>query len=107
MDVTAVNRATGAPVVAAPEIPPEKAAENRAVVQAVKAMNGTEMFGQDNRLTYQRDPDSQRIVIQVINQTTHEVVSQIPPEYVLRMAEDLKRQQAVAQLAAAQTASRA
>lgn len=93
MDITIVNRTMNAPVAGAPEIPPEKAAENRSIVQAVKALNGTEMFGQDNRLTFQRDPYTQRMVIQVVNRKTHEVVSQIPQEYVLRLAEDLKQQQ--------------
>ena len=94
MDITAVKGTTNVPVAGAPEIPPDKAAENRSIVQAVKALNGTEMFGQDNQLTFQRDPYSQHIVIQVINRKTHEVVSQIPQEYLLRLAKDLKPQQA-------------
>ena len=93
MDITAVNRNLNVPVAAAPEIPPEKAAEQRSIVQAVKALNATEMFGQDNQLTFQRDPYSQRMVIKVINKKTHEVVDQIPQEYLLRLAEDLKTQQ--------------
>ncbi len=93
MDITAVNRPTNVPVAAPSGLPPEKAAENRAIVQAVKAMNGTEMFGKDNQLTFSRDPNSQRMVVQVINRNTNEVVSQIPPEYLLQMADDLKKQQ--------------
>ncbi|MBZ5623084.1 MAG: flagellar protein FlaG [Acidobacteriia bacterium] len=88
-----MNRNLTAPVTGASEIPTEKAAENRPIIQAVKALNGTEMFGHDNQLTFQRDPESKRMVLQVINRNTHEVVSQIPPEYVLRLAEDLKPQQ--------------
>jgi uncharacterized FlaG/YvyC family protein len=93
MDITGVNRNLNAPVTGASEIPTEKAAENRPIIQAVKALNATEMFGHDNQLTFQRDPESKRMVVQVINRNTHEVVSQIPPEYVLRLAEDLKPQQ--------------
>jgi uncharacterized FlaG/YvyC family protein len=94
MDITPVNGATSVLVAGAPAIPPEKAAENRSIVQAVKALNGTEMFGHDNQLTFERDPESQRMVIQVIDRQTHEVVSQIPQEYLLRLAEDLKPQPA-------------
>ena len=90
MDISSVNGSMSAPVAAAPELPPEQAAQNRNIVQAVKALNGTEMFGRDNLLMFQRDPESKRMVIQVINQKTHEVVSQIPPEYLLRLAEDVK-----------------
>jgi uncharacterized FlaG/YvyC family protein len=60
------------------------------VVQAVKALNNTEMFGQENDLVFQKDLQTQRMVIKVINRKTKDVVSQIPPDYVLRLAEDLK-----------------
>jgi uncharacterized FlaG/YvyC family protein len=93
MDINSVNRSVHTSVAAAAAIPVEKAAENREVVQAVKALNGTEMFGQDNQLLFQRDPQSQRMVVRVVNRKTNEVVSQIPSEYVLRLAEDLKRNQ--------------
>ena len=68
----------------------DQAAENREIVRAVKALNGTEMFGQENQLTFRRDPETQRMVIRVVNRQTEEVVTQIPAEYVLRLAADLK-----------------
>jgi uncharacterized FlaG/YvyC family protein len=92
MEISPVNR-TAVPVAAVTDIPPEQAAENRTIVQAVKAVNASEMFGQDNQLVFQRDLSTQRMVVQVINPKTHEVVSQIPPEYVVRLAEDLKKQE--------------
>jgi len=61
------------------------------VVQAVKALNKTEMFGEDNSLEFAKDPQTQRMVIKVVNTKTNDVISQIPPEYVLRLAEDLKQ----------------
>lgn len=93
MDITGMNGNLNAPVTSAFEVPPEKAAENRPIIQAVKALNGTEIFGHDNQLTFQRDQESKRMVVQVINRKTHEVVLQIPAEYVLRLADDLKRQE--------------
>ena len=64
---------------------------NRAGYQgAVKALNGAEMFGPDSELMFQRDPLTQRMVLQTINRKTKEVLSQIPQEYILRLAEDLK-----------------
>lgn len=90
MEISPVNR--NVPAVAAPAeaIPVDQAAENREVVRAVKALNGTEMFGEENQLMFQRDPETQRMVIRVVNRKTDEVISQIPPEYVLRLARDLK-----------------
>jgi flagellar protein FlaG len=90
MEISSVSR--NVPAVAAPAsaVPVDRAAENREVVRAVKALNGTEMFGEDNQLRFQRDAETQRMVIRVVNAKTGDVISQIPAEYVLRLAEDLK-----------------
>ncbi len=88
MDVISNNLGVNAPSAAAPApvTPVDKAAENREVIQAVKALNGSQMFGQDNELLFQRDRQTQRMVVRVVNRKTQEVISQIPPEYVLRLA---------------------
>ena len=91
MEISAIDRSAQPSNVPAASIPVDQAAENREVVRAVKALNGTEMFGEENQLTFRRDPETQRMVVRVINRKTDEVVSQIPAEYVLRLAEDLKR----------------
>jgi flagellar protein FlaG len=91
MDVAALNRVAQAPQAAVPAIPADQAAQNRQVVQAVKALNGTEMFGRDNELMFAPDRQTQRMVVRVVNRKTGEVVSQIPPEYVLRLAEDARQ----------------
>jgi uncharacterized FlaG/YvyC family protein len=89
MEITAIDRSAQASTVPAAAAPADRAAENREVVRAVKALNGAEMFGEDNQLTFRRDPDTQRMVIRVVNKKTDELVSQIPAEYVLRLAKDL------------------
>jgi len=91
MDISAINR--GATGVHAPHplVPADKVAEKREVVRAIKAVNGTEMFGPENELRFQKDPETKRFVIRVVNRKTREVVSQIPEEYVLRLAEDMKK----------------
>ncbi len=93
MDISAVSRTPGAGSpqgAAAPVASVEMPAENREVVKAVKAINASEMLGQDE-LVFQRDQRSQRMLIQVVDRKTREVVSQVPAEYVLRLAEDLKK----------------
>jgi flagellar protein FlaG len=92
MDVNAVNPSAHAVPTPVQPIPADRAAENRDMVQAVKALNATEMFGQGNELTFQMDAQTKRMVIRVVDRQTKEVVSQVPPEYVLRLAEDLKIQ---------------
>jgi uncharacterized FlaG/YvyC family protein len=94
MDVTSLNRITQAPPATVPAIPAEKVAENREIIQAVKALNSTEMFGQENQLMFHKDRDSQRMVVRVVNRKTNEVVSQIPPEYVLRLADGSRQNHA-------------
>jgi len=93
MDVTALNRIVQAQPSTAAAVPVDTAAENRAVVQAVKALNNTQMFGDENDLVFQKDPQTQRMVVKIVNRKTKDVISQVPPEYVLRLAEDLKSAQ--------------
>jgi uncharacterized FlaG/YvyC family protein len=94
MEISAIDRSALPSSVPAAPAPVDHAAENREVVRAVKALNGTEMFGQDNQLTFRRDPETQRMVIRVVNRKTEELVTQIPAEYVLRLAADLKQKAA-------------
>jgi len=89
MDISSINRSVPAPAQTIPEDQGDKGSQNRDVVQAVKALNAAEMFG-DNELEFQRDPQSHRMLIRVVNRKTKELVSQIPPDYVLRLAENLK-----------------
>ena len=91
MDITAINRSATSMHAPEPAVATDKVAEKREVVQAVKAVNGTEMFGPENELRFQRDPETNRFVVRVVNRKTREVISQVPEEYVLRLAEDMKR----------------
>ena len=89
MEITGSSNAMQAVPVSAPTIPAEQAAQNRDVVQAVKAVNNAEMFGGDRELTFQRDNITNRMVVRVVDRKTKEVLTQVPPEYVLRLAQDL------------------
>jgi uncharacterized FlaG/YvyC family protein len=42
------------------------------------------LFGHDNELTFVLDRASRRAVVRIVNRDTHEVIQQIPAEYVLR-----------------------
>jgi uncharacterized FlaG/YvyC family protein len=90
VEITGIDRSAQPNAAPVTVIPSDQAAENREVVRAVKAVNATEMFGQENQLMFRRDPESQRMVVRVVNRKTEEVISQIPAEYLLRLAEDLK-----------------
>ena len=66
----------------------EQAAERRQVIQAVKTVNQSGQLGR-NQLVFLVDSQTHRPIIRVEDRETHELVLQIPPEYVLRLAEDL------------------
>lgn len=70
---------------------PEEAAERTRIVQAVKAINESNVLGENNELTFVLDRRTHRALMRVVDRKTHEVVMQVPPEYVLRVAEELQR----------------
>ena len=72
-------------------VPREAAQEQRTLIHAAKAVNAANLLGEDNELTFFLDRNTRRAVVRIVNKETREVVDQIPNEYVLRMAEELKR----------------
>ena len=91
MDISSVDQQK--PVIAsAPQpVPHEQAVERQQLIQAVKEVNKSEMLGENNELTFMVDRQTRNAVVRVVNRKTGEVVFQIPPDYILRMAEELKR----------------
>ena len=69
---------------------PEKLSDHKELIQAVKALNATELFGQNNELTFVINRDTHRPVMRIINRKTKEVIQQVPPEYIIRLAEDVR-----------------
>jgi len=73
-----------------PVTPLQMRPERRELIQAVRALNKAESFGNDNEVTFTADTETRKPVTKIVNKTTREVVRQIPPEYVLHLAKDLK-----------------
>jgi uncharacterized FlaG/YvyC family protein len=91
MDISSVDQQKPLPAIAPQPVPQEQVAERKQLIQAVRAVNKSEMLGEDNELTFVMDRNTRKTVVRVVNKLTNEVVFQIPPDYVLRMAEELKR----------------
>ena len=68
----------------------EKDVPVREVVTAVHEVNKSEIMGEGRQLTFTRDPQTRRPVIQIIDQNTGEVLDQIPSQTVLDLAGQLK-----------------
>jgi hypothetical protein len=63
---------------------------DRQSIAAVQWLNHTEWLGQDRELTYKRDPKTGKLVIQILERQTGDVVDQIPPESVLTLVTELQ-----------------
>ena len=73
----------------APPVAAEEAGQRRDLIQAAKSVNESGLLGH-NQLVFLVDRATHRPIIRVEDRETHEVVLQLPPEYVLRLAEDVK-----------------
>ncbi|MFN7924311.1 MAG: flagellar protein FlaG [Bryobacteraceae bacterium] len=69
----------------------EARAENRQVTTAVRQLNEANAFGDDNELTFALDRQTGRALVRIVDKKTNELIRQIPPEYVVRMAEEMRR----------------
>ena len=94
MDIGPIQPSTGAgsgtqsasAAVSPVSLPPEIAAEQRDLIKAVKAVNAADLFGTNSELTFVFDRESRKTLVRVIDRNTKEVLLQVPPERVLRMA---------------------
>ena len=70
---------------------PQERAEQSRLIQAVKTVNQSGIFGNSEELVFTTDQSTGRPVVRLVNKDTREVVRQIPPEYLLRLSEDPQR----------------
>ena len=87
MNVTLATPATAYAPTSAP-VAPERLGEQRELIQEIKAINASGMLGDQNMLTFVLDSATRRTVVRIVDRETNEVVSQLPPEEVLRVARE-------------------
>ena len=90
MEITSI-KPNSVPVPEVPNVSPQESAQRQQVIHAIKAINSSEMLGQDDELVFVFDRANHRAIVRLVNRGTREVVMQVPAEYVLRLAEDLKQ----------------
>jgi uncharacterized FlaG/YvyC family protein len=90
MAISSLQPAASAPAASsqASQVSVQEAAQRRQLLQAARSVNESGVLGQ-NQLVFLLDPQTHRAVIRVVDRTTQQVISQIPPEYVLRLAQEL------------------
>ena len=64
--------------------------QNSELVQAVRAVNASELFGDRSELTFVIDQRTKTALVRIVDKESGEVVRQFPPEYVLALSEELK-----------------
>ena len=89
METKSIEQVSPIPTSAAVELEKQQIAERRDLVRAVKAINATELFGENYELTFVFDRNSKRTLIRIIDRETKEVIRQLPTEYALRIASQL------------------
>jgi flagellar protein FlaG len=58
--------------------------------QAVATVNNSSVLGAGTEITFSVDPDTNRLLVRLVDSNTHEVLRQVPTEYVLRLARQLR-----------------
>ena len=91
MDITGITGLGLNPVSAPAHVAPDPV-ENRDISQAVHALNAAQYFCDNNELSFLLDRQTRLPVIRIVNKKTKEMVDQIPPEYILRLAEQFRQQ---------------
>lgn len=68
---------------------PEQVVQRGQLIQASKIINGSGVLGGQNELSFTVDRATHLTIMRVVNRETQDVIMQLPPEYVLHLAEDL------------------
>src|SRR5215469_9983310 len=86
MEISPVQDAGSSPQTPAASL--DEAGQRREIIQATRTINENAALGQ-YQLVFMVDRATHRPIIRVEDRDTHEVMLQLPPEYVLRLAQDL------------------
>ena len=90
MEIPRVDSMGVSTAVSSPTPSNERDIPVREVVTAVHEVNKSELMGEGRQLTFTRDPETRRPVIQIVDQNTGEVLDLIPSATILELAQQLK-----------------
>ena len=92
MEIGRINPMTELPALSAVQpLSPQQRVEQNQLVRAIQSVNEAELLGQGRELTFTMDRQTKKPVLKIVDKETKEVIRQIPPEYVLRLADELDR----------------
>ncbi len=68
---------------------PQQASDRRELIKATNIVNANQALGSNSELVFLMDNGGHRAIMRVIDRETKEVIMQLPPDYVLKLAKDL------------------
>ena len=90
MDTKAIEKVALPAILPDTRLDQQRATERRELVKAIKAINATEFFGENYELTFVMDRETHRPLMRIVDRQTREVIRQLPPEYTLRLAKEMR-----------------
>jgi flagellar protein FlaG len=88
MNTSSISNLSSQLTTASQPAPLKPTEDQKALIQAVKAVNTSNMLGEENELTFKIDRAAGIAVVRIVNRKTGELVQEIPNEQVLKMAEE-------------------
>ncbi len=85
MDISSLTTSAPSVLPVPSTVGPGQAAENRELIQTVRALNATQFAGENREFTFTLDRETHRPVLRLIDTQTKEVLEQFPAEYLLRV----------------------
>lgn len=67
---------------------PQERVLQQDLIRAVESVNALHMLGVSTELTFSYDRHARKPVLQIVDRETKEVLRQLPPEYILRLARE-------------------
>lgn len=89
MDFSRIERIDAAAIVEAPG--DRLVAPRRELIEAVKQVSESKLFGDDKELNFAFDDETRRPLLRLVDRETGEVVRQLPPEEVLRLVKQFAK----------------
>jgi hypothetical protein len=89
MYISSINPSAGPIGVPSVPTPSRPSGQQLRLLQAASTVNASQILGPDNEITFKVDRKAQQVVVRIVNRKTGDLVSQIPEEYLLRMAEEV------------------
>lgn len=90
METKSIHQIPSTPSPTTLDLERQRIEERRDLVRAVKAINASELFGENYELTFVFDRSNQRTLVRIIDRETKEVIRQLPNEYALQIASQLR-----------------